>query len=364
MCGTRRRPRSGRPRVGFLSAYFRDHTIGRLNIGRIERLSRERLEPVVLSVGNHRDPLAARFAAAGERFITLPRDVAAAREAIAAEQLDLLLFTDIGMDALTYTLAFSRMAPLQAMGWGHPVTSGSPQIDLFLSSELLETPDADQHYSERLVRRPTLCTYYEPVPADVAPLGRAELGLDPDSTIYLCPQTLFKFHPDFDAVLGSILKQDPSGELVLIKGRVPEWTEQLDERLRLSLPEPSRLRWIEPQPRPRFLGLLALADVVLDTMHFGGGNTTYEALALGKPVVTLPSELLRGRITRALYAKAGYMDLVAETPEQFVEIAIELGTDRERRAAAAAAIAESSPVLFEDGAEVSDFEGFLIEAVG
>jgi len=353
-----------RPRIGMLSAYFRDHTIGRLNVGRIEQLSRERFELVVLAVGRHDDPIAARMRARADSFVELPRKVAEARQMIAGQDLDLLLFTDVGMDALTYTLSFSRMAPVQCVSWGHPETTGSPCIDLFLSSELLEVAGADTHYSERLVRRPTLCTYYEDPAAELDPVDRVELGLSEEATLYLCPQTLFKFHPDFDAMLAAILERDPGGELALIKGRSPEWTDRLDRRLRHSLPEPSRLRWLEPLSRPRYLGLLATADVILDPTHFGGGNTSYEALALAKPVVTLPSELLRGRITRALYAKAGYLDLVVESAKDYVDLAVALGTDPGRRAQAEAGIAAVRNVLFEDEAEVRDFEGFLAEAVG
>ena len=162
LCGGRKIDGSkGRLKVGFLSAYFRDHTIGRLNIGRIERLPRADFSVTVLSVGPHGDEMAQRFRRAADRYVVLPRDVAEARRLIADEKLDILLFTDVGMDALTYTLAFSRMAPLQSATWGHPVTTGSPSIDCFLSSKLLETEDADRHYTERLVRLPSLGTYYE-----------------------------------------------------------------------------------------------------------------------------------------------------------------------------------------------------------
>jgi uncharacterized protein (TIGR03032 family) len=348
-----------RPKVGFLSAYFRDHTIGRLNIGRLERVSEERFETVVLSVGQHNDALAARFAEAGEHFVALPRDVPAARKLIAEQELDLLFFADVGMDALTYTLCFSRMAPVQAVTWGHPVTTGSPHMDLFLSSELLEIPEADEHYTERLVRPPTLCTYYERPELQPGVADRGAFGLTEGANLYVCPQTLFKFHPDFDGMLAGILRDDPKAEIALIKGRAQEWTDQLTERLRMTVDDPARIKWLDPVPRARFLDLLAISNVVLDTPHFGGGNTSYEALALGKPLVTLPSDLLRGRITQALYAKAGYTDLVADSPERFVEIAVELGTDQDHRVAASEAIAESCDVLFEDDGEVRDFEQFL-----
>ena len=123
-------PARDRPRIGFLSAYFRDHTIGRLNLGRIQHLDRERFEVVVLSAGDAQDPLALAFEDAADRFVRLPRDPAQARRLIAEHELDVLFFADVGMDALTTTLAYSRMAPVQVATWGHPVTTGSPHDGL------------------------------------------------------------------------------------------------------------------------------------------------------------------------------------------------------------------------------------------
>jgi predicted O-linked N-acetylglucosamine transferase (SPINDLY family) len=152
---------------------------------------------------------------------------------------------------------------------------------------------------------------------------------------------------------------------VLIEGRVPTWTRLLRDRFGRTIPEViDRIRWLRPLPRPSFLALLATADVVLDPIRFGGGNSSYEALAVGTPVVTLPGELLRNRITRALYAKTGYLDLVVNSESEYVEKAVRLATDREYREAAAERIAQTSGCLFEDDGEVRDLEAFLSAAVG
>jgi predicted O-linked N-acetylglucosamine transferase (SPINDLY family) len=269
------------------------------------------------------------------------------------------------MDALTYTLAFSRMAAVQCATWGHPVTTGSPAIDHFVSSELLEIDGADDHYTERLARLPTLATYYhrpERPPRDGA---RASLGLADHSHVYACPQTLFKFHPEFDPILAEILRNDPAGELVLIEGRIPTWTKLLRERFARSMPDVAdRITWLRPLPRAAFLRLLSTADVALDPIAFGGGNTSYEALAMGTPVVTLPGPLLRSRITQALYAKAGYRELVVKSPTDYARLAVRLGTDPDERRRVSERISASCDVLYEDDAEVRDLEAFLSAATG
>jgi protein O-GlcNAc transferase len=149
-------PREGRLRIGFLSAFFRDHTIGRLNLGIVRHLSRTKFEVTVLSLASSGDELADLFAQAADQYLVVPQNVEVARQFVAAQGLDVLIFADVGMDAITSTLAYSRMAPVQCASWGHPDTTGSPTIDYYLSSTLLETSEADAHYTERLVRLPQM----------------------------------------------------------------------------------------------------------------------------------------------------------------------------------------------------------------
>ena len=63
---------------------------------------------------------------------------------------------------MTFFMAFARLAPVQCVTWGHPVTSGIPNIDYFISSTLLELPGAESQYTERLVTLENLPTYYYP----------------------------------------------------------------------------------------------------------------------------------------------------------------------------------------------------------
>ena len=354
-------PRSdGRLRIGFLSAYFRDHTIGRLNLGRIQHLDRTKFEVTVLSVSGRDDAVSAQFRAAADRYRQIPRDVAAARATIADQDLDVLIFADVGMDSLTATLAWSRMAPVQCVTWGHPDTTGSPFIDYFLSSELLETPDADAHYSERLVRLPLLATYFERPGAGSGPSASSLTPPASRPHTYLCPQTLFKFHPDFDEILAGILNADPQAEIVLLDGRVEHWTNRLKQRFEKTLPGgTSRVRFLPAMPRDEFMNLLATADVILDPLHFGGGHTSYEALAVGTPVVTLPGEFLRSRITQALYRKMNFSDLIASTPQQYIDTAVRLGTDRVERDRVSSQILKACSVLFDDPQEVRGLETWL-----
>jgi predicted O-linked N-acetylglucosamine transferase (SPINDLY family) len=152
-----------------------------------------------------RDEVARGIRQSADEYVVLPAHVRRARQMIAERQLDILFYTDIGMDSYSYSLAFHRLAPVQCVTWGHPVTTGIPNIDYFLSSVLLEPDDADGHYTEHLVRLRGLPSYYYRPALPLQTRDRAYFALPADGHLYLCPQSLFKFHPDFDVLLGAIL---------------------------------------------------------------------------------------------------------------------------------------------------------------
>src|SRR5262249_60044681 len=141
--------------------------------------------------------------------------------------------------------------------------------------------------------------------------------------------------------------------------------ELLRRRFGRGMPDvQGRVRFLPRQGRGDFLSLLAVADVMLDPIHFGGGNTSYEGFALGLPIVTLPSQLLRGRLTHALYRQMGVPDLVAADAADYVRRAVRLGTEPDYRDQLRRRIAEASGVLFEDVAIVREVEGALRAAAG
>jgi predicted O-linked N-acetylglucosamine transferase (SPINDLY family) len=359
------RTAAGRPiRVGFLSAFFYRHTIGKLNLGLIRNLSRAHFTVTLLRFPAPDDDLARALDASADRVVTLPRNLEAARQHVAALELDVLYYTDIGMDPLTYFLAFARLAPVQCVAWGHPVTSGIPTIDYFLSSALLEPDDGPAHYTEELVRFAKINTYYHEPRIAGAVKNCSALGLSVSGNMYVCAQSLFKIHPGFDAVLGAILRGDRWGRVVLIEGPCAHWNALVARRFGRTIPaEAARIEFLPRMSQDEFLHLQARATVLLDTWHFGGGSTSYEAFAFGTPIVTGAGRLLRDRITAACYRQMGITECIAESEEEYVRIALRLGNDAAWRKDVRGRIRERKHRLYEDIEAVRQLEGFLIEAV-
>ncbi|MBV8653487.1 MAG: tetratricopeptide repeat protein [Alphaproteobacteria bacterium] len=364
-CRGWRRP-GKRVKIGFISGHLRQHSIGNTTRGLIARLDRQRFESHALFLGPIVDDKVSRFIReAAEVSVVVATELARAREAVGALELDILFYQDIGMEPFSYFLAFSRLAPVQCVSFGHPDTTGIPAMDYFISNDLFEPPGAEAHYSERLFQLHdlgTLAYYYRPEMPQ--PKSRAELGLPLEGRLYLCPQTLFKLHPDFDDIAVDILRRDRAGHLVLIRQGVPHWATLTRQRLeRLASDVMDRIHFIPPQPGSNFLALLAAADVVLDTVHFNGMNTSLEALSVRTPVVTLPTDQQRGRHTQGMYRKMGLTDCIAADAADYAAIAMCIAGDPGYRQELSRRIGERNGVLFEDPRVVAEFERFFETAV-
>lgn len=361
--GRKRRP--GRLRIGFLSRYLQAHSIGKTSRGLIARFSREDFEVICLHVPPvSEDEVARAIRATADRNVVLPWALQPAREAVAALELDALFFQEIGLDPFTYYLAYARLAPVQCVSFGHPDTTGIPNMDWFISSDLYEPPAAAGHYSERLWlahQAGTLAWYLRPPAVDTS-LTRESLGLPADRPLYFCPHSHFRWHPEFDGLLHGILEADPRGELLLVDSTQPQWTQLLLRRLEGTLgPHMRRLRVLPLQPLPRYLALMRLCDAMLDPIHFNGMNNSLDAFSAGVPVVTWPRAMQRGRHTGGMYRRMGWDDCVAKDAPQYVSKAVELANDAEYRHSARREVAARSGVLFEDNNVVHEFERFFRE---
>ena len=352
-------------RVGIVSRYLMGHSVGRVVEGVIRELPRASLELTLfrfIPAGN--DPTAQRIDAAADHVTIIDSRLTAAQRQIAAAELDVLIYADIGMDMVTGWLAHARLAPVQVALAGHPVTSGIPTLDYYLSCAAFEPPDADEHYSEQLVRLP-----FPPVyafrPKQPAAKERVDYGLDPARTIYMCLQTLFKVHPDFDDILDQILQRDPEAEIILFETPESGWADMLRARWRAVMgARAERIRFLSRQSTVDYLRLMELADVVLDTVHFGGGTTSLDAIGLGVPVVNWRGPYMRGRVTAGLLDMIGVPDTTVANFNDYVDLAVKLAHDPGRRADIRQKLLAKHDLLYENQQAVTGLTEFLLSLAG
>jgi CRISPR-associated protein Csy1 len=139
-------------------------------------------------------------------------------------------------------------------------------------------------------------------------------------------------HPDTDTVLAAIAAADPDGIVVLFLSERPRSMVMLRERLRAAFfaagARPDRqLRFIPMVARARFLEVCAACDVMVDTPHWSGGNTTIDALVAGLPVVTVPGAMMRGRQSMAMLKALGLDELVCTDAAAQVRMALQVARE-------------------------------------
>jgi len=298
------------------------------------------------------------------RVLPLPGRFDCMVRAVRDAHFDLLFYWEVGTDSVNYFLPFFRLAPVQCTSAGIPVTSGIPQMDYYLSDELWESENSDEYYTETLVRTRTNLAYVPRFRPPPTPKTGEDFGFSPDQHVYLCAQRIEKFHPDFDPILAEILRRDGSGRIVIVRDRAGRRSGALHRRFSHTIPDVlDRIVFLPRLSFPDYLSLVRAADVLLDTIHYSGGTTTYHGFSLGKPIVTLPLDRHAGRTVYACYRKMGIDDCIASSPDRYAEIAVRLGSDAEYRSFVAERIRESSPMLFENLEAVRELEQVIQELI-
>ncbi len=351
-------------RIGFVVTERHEHIFLSFMEGILRNMSPRKFGVYVICTNASHKILSGELGDTKIRFHVISHRFQTAVKEIRDGRYDLIFYFEVGTDSFNYFLPFFRLAPVQCTSWGYPVTSGISQIDYFVSSRLIEPTGAEAHYRERLERLNTLPVYYYRPKAPDHPGSRLEFGISEDAHLYLCAQSLFKIHPDFDKTLGEILRADPLGQLVMIEGLHPNWQQCLQARFRETIPDVvGRVRFAPRMGRDDYLRLITMSDVMLDPFPFGSGNSSYESIAMGTPVVTLPGEFMRGRVTSGCYSKIGVLDCVASSPDEYVDIALRMGRDADFRKLVQDEILNENAVLFEDDNAVRELEGFFMRTV-
>lgn len=352
-------------RVGFVSSCFYHHSVTLCFHEAITRLAAsEDFEVSCLYLGSRQDHWTEHLRQRVQYFVQLPGQLRA--EDLRPLQQDVLIYTDIGMDSRAYQLALHRLAPIQCVLPGHPVTTGLPEMDYYLSGSLSE-PEytlAQSHYTEQLVLIADDLARFSPVSAPQRILSRAELGLPEAKHLYFCPMTLFKFHPDFDQALAEILRRDSQAIIYLARYYQTDLHRLLQERFERLLPDVAgRIRFVPWLDQQALYSLILQADAVLDSFHFGGGSTSRMVLGLGQPYVSWPAEFLRGRISYGCYRRMGLEDRLPDSFEAYVSEALRLGTDADYRQQRQQEIAARAQRLFEFAPVAGELADFLRRVV-
>ena len=359
-----------RIRVGIVSSFFYGHSNWKIPIkGWISQLDRSRFHVTGYHLGIIHDQQTDAAMGICDDFVHRTLDTAGWRRKILADAPHVLIYPGLLMDSSSLQLAAQRLAPVQCNSWGHPETSGLATLDYFLSSELMEPPDAQAYYTEKLVRLPNLSVYYEPVEGETVSVTRAELGLRPGATVFWSAQSLYKYLPQHDDVFVRIARAAGDCQFAFLRHfRGSNVTQVVRERLNRAfaaagLRADNYCVFLDRLSQRKFVAAAGISDVFLDSIGWSGCNSALECLPQNLPIVTMAGAMMRGRHCAAILQMMGVTDTIAGTVEDYISIAARLANNPAERLALRERMKANAHKVYRDRACIRALEDFLERAV-
>lgn len=282
----------------------------------------------------------------------LGRAVAHARSNKVQLWLDTTGDTGSGLPAL----AAARPAPVGVLWAGFPGSLADPTAVQYMVADRYSVPPgrvADT-YAERIIYLPgswlvsDTSQFSVPLDSDAAAGAnwtrahmRAAMGIPLHAVVYGNFGRLWKLDGVTFRSWCSIAQRVFGSHFVVMHFRTSDMdTESAADNLRAAWRAaelaPHRLHIVAPYRRgEHMLALRALVDVALDTVHYGGGITSFEALYAGLPLVhRAGGDKLMQRAGGSLLVAAGLArELVARDAAHYERIAVRLGVDAPYREA-------------------------------
>jgi predicted O-linked N-acetylglucosamine transferase (SPINDLY family) len=351
-------------KIGFISNFiFKNHSVCKDRIGIIKALIDDDRFDVYL-FGNNNDSEEIYLEKIGnyKNRIILTKNIKESKKIIESFNLDILVYPEIGMDFFYWILAHSRLARTQINTWGHSETSGIDTIDYYVSSSYYEDENAQNNYSEKLIRLKSLCTYYYPL-IPVIKLDRESnllnFNLPTNCNLYGIFQNAFKYQINNIEMIKQILERDPKAIIVILglNNNPNRFKKFLEESLGYQI---NRVRLFDWLLTPKYHKLLSCIDIILDSYPFGGCNTSLDAFSFNKIVITLPSDKINGRFTLGFYKKMEIYEPIAIDVDDYVYKAVKFANDIKLREQIENKINNKKYLLFEEKESIETWKEMLI----
>jgi len=351
--------KSSKIRIGFVSEFLTDHTIGKLFSNLILDLDPNKFDVIVFHSLNTKEGFIKKIIDLKIRTISLPLLLNDKIKILQAEHLDIIFYPDIGMSGDLYYLTFYKLAKFQINTWGHPETSGNKNLDFFISNQMSELAEADGFYSEKLIKFNNFNIYCNSLETSDK---NVSFNFPENKNIYFCPQTIFKLVPEFDEIIKNITNLDKKSVICFIKDPFNHQYKIFLQRLKNKGINLDQILIIDRLSEKEFINLSAQADILLDPLYFGAGNSFIETFLNPCPLITHPSKFLRSRLALGLYKQ-----LNIENPPVYYSIddyifnAVEIVNDKKKNNLIREQIFEKGRFFFRNKEVLIEYENFFLK---
>jgi protein O-GlcNAc transferase len=322
-----------RLRIGYVSADFGEHPVGRFLLPLLEHHDHQQFEVFCYSNASRIDGITTKLRSCADHWREIPglSDEQAAGK-IRADGIDILIDLS-GHTAHNRLLVFARKpAPIQVSYLGYPGPTGLSVIDYRLSDSFADPSDLpDYFHAEALHRLPhtnwCFAVSEESPPVEASPaIRQGHVTFGSFNNFAKVTETMLQ-------VWGRILREVPGSRLLLKAAALA--APSVQQRVRRDFAalgiDAGRLSLRSREPdHATHLALYNQIDIALDTFPYHGTTTTCDALWMGVPVITLAGQTHVSRVGLSLLSNIGLPELIAFTQDQYVQIAVGLAKDQDR----------------------------------
>ncbi|MEH2128164.1 glycosyltransferase [Nostoc sp.] len=343
-------------RLGVLAAHFLPGSETFAYLPVYEYISRD-FEVILYSLNQTGHQLEQYCQSCANSFKLLPQDLVEQANIIRADDLD-ILFIATNVTAVTNQICFlsmHRLARIQVTSGGSVVTTGMRHIDYYISGTLTDpSAMAEQQYQEKLVKLEGTahCFSYGNEEENITvKVDRESLGISEETVIFISGANLFKIIPELIDIWAKIISGVPNSVLVLLPFG-PNWSNNYPKKAFVNHLikvfskhgiQAEQLIVLDPQPVPNRQEVkeyFKIADIYLDSFPFAGTTSLIEPLQVNLPVIAKRGTSFRSAMGAAMVQALDIPDLVADSEDSYIQLAIALGTDPELRQQKSAKIKE------------------------
>ncbi|MGD0389774.1 MAG: tetratricopeptide repeat protein, partial [Tepidisphaeraceae bacterium] len=318
-----------RLRIGYVSADFFDHASAFFLLPLFRHHDPRQVELFCYSLRARTDAVTQEM----KNHVQHWRTVAGLADAKVAarvreDQIDILMDLALHRSKKSLMVFARKPAPVQATWLGYPGTTGLDTMDYRLTDPYLDPPELDDAcYSERSIRLPDTFWCYDPLTSE--PAVSAPPCLEKGFITFGCLNNFCKVNDGVLALWAGVLKTLPNSRLLLL---APEGSarQRVLDRLGREGIGPERVEFVSKQIRLEYLRIYHRIDIGLDTVPCNGHTTSLDSFWMGVPVITLVGQTVVGRAGLSQLTNLGLTELIAQTPEQYVQIATDLARDLPR----------------------------------
>lgn len=325
-------PDKKRLRIGYVSGDFRRHAVNSFFEPLLQAHDHTQVEIYCYASNEKQDDVSTRLQGYADHWCNIAHanDTMVAQK-IRQDKIDILVDLSGHTDGQRLKVFSYKPAPIQATYLGYGTTTGLASIDYWISDNVLHPQDSPELASETIYHLPRCWVSYQAPDQTQQVIAKA---IDTPLT-YTSFCQFSKYRPALFDCWGRILARSPGARLLLKSKHFdsPMIKERLLAMIGNSCLDLERVIFEPGERFDDYLHAYNQTDIALDTFPRSSGTTAADALWMGRPVVTLAGDRYIQRLASSKVAALGHPEWIAHSEDEYVDIAVALGQDRQKLAA-------------------------------